>query len=193
MNFRELMNHRREILRNLANRSFDLTPDGKVLIPSMAIQIGGGLFSDVNGLDQRFDDNIIPTIGMNHILDVVLHGAAQIGTWYVAAFKNNLAPTSALTGANFNATLDEITEYAETTRPAYAEAAASGGATDNSASKASFSINASVNNWGAALLSSSVKEDGTDLCLAAIKYAAVRALVNGDVLNLQYGIAGTST
>lgn len=193
MNFREMMKHRREILRALANNHFDLAPDGKVLIPSMGLQIGGGFTHSVNGRDERFDDNLLPTLGLNHVLNVVLHGTAQIATWYVAPFKNNSAPGAGLTGANFNTDLDELTEYAETTRPAYVEAAAAGGAITNSASKAAFTINAPVNNWGAALLSSSVKEDGTDLCLAAVKYAAVRPLVAADILNLQYGLTGTST
>lgn len=190
---KDLMKHRREFLRALANRAFEQMPDGRILFPKAQIMVGGGLLSSVNGRDERFDDNLLPTAGLNHMLDVVLHAGTQIATWYLAPFKNNVSPTSALTGANFNATLDELTEYDEATRQAYVEAAASGGVTTNSASKAEFTINASVNNWGAALLSSSTKEDGSDTLLAAVKYAAVRALVDDDVLSLRYDLTGTST
>lgn len=192
MHFREMMQHRREILRNLANNHYEKMPDGRILVPSMGMAFGGGVETDVNGRDVRFDGNLLPTEGLDHAMNVILHGGAQVGTWYVAPFVLNSAPNASLTAATFDSTLQELTEYNESTRQAYVESASSGGSISNAASKAQFSINATVNNWGLVLISDSTKEGVTGTLLAAIKYAAVRALQNGDILGAQYTLAGSS-
>lgn len=190
---KELLQHRREVLRALANHHYEEVGSKGLLFPRMGIYVGGGFHTDVNGKDQRFDDNIVVTTGLNKMLDVMLHNDTQVATWYVAPFVLNVAPTAGLTGATFDSTLQELTEYNEATRPAYVEAAAAGGITTNAASKATFTINGTVNNWGLAILSTSTKEDTVGLLFAAVKYAAVRALQSADVLSGQYAVTLTSS
>lgn len=190
----QLLRHRAEVIRLLANKQYEEGPQG-LFFPAMGLTIGGAMETAVNGGDIRNDHNIVVTEGLNYILDVALHDATKFGTWYVALFGNNVAPALNLTAATFEATLDELTAYSEAARPAFVEAATTGGVITNAASKAVFTINGPLANWGAALLSDSAKESvasGQKL-LAAVKYAAVRNLIAGDIFSVQYSLTATSS
>lgn len=137
--------------------------------------------------------NLIVTEGRNHILDVVLHGSTQVTTWYVALFEGNYTPVAGLTAATFTSAATECTAYDEATRVPYVEAAASGGVTTNSASKAVFTINASKTIYGAALLSASAKSSTSGTCLAAARFSSSRAVVDDDEISLSYSITLTAS
>jgi hypothetical protein len=199
MSFQDVLRHRRGFLQDLRNHHYEVTEGGLLVFPRHGLCIGGAFTHEVHrqgeSLGIATDDNIVVTEGLNYILNSALHDDPKVGTWYCSLFATNSSPVAGLTAADYNATLNEITEYDETTRPAYVEAAAAGGIITNSASKAQFTINATVNNWGAALLSDSAKESAAagQKLLAAVKYAAVRALQAGDILSLQYSLTATST
>lgn len=192
--FPQLLRHRAEVIRLLANKQYEVGPQG-LFFPAMGLTIGGAMETDVNGRDFRTDHNLVVTEGLNYILDAALHDAAKVGTWYVSLFGTNSAPAANLTAATYDATLSELVAYDEAARPAFVEGATAGGVLNNAASKAVFTINANIANWGAALLSDSAKEStaaGQKL-LAAVKYAAVRNLQAGDIFSVQYGLVATGS
>lgn len=194
----DLIRHRAEVARAIRNHDYDITPEGMYLPKQKAIV--GGVFEVThrrNGdmLAREAGPNLLPTQGLNHMLDVTLHGSAQITPWYVALFSGNVTPGATLTGATFAAVTTEFTNYAETTRVAYDEAAASGGVTDNTASRSIFTINGAGGTvYGGALLSASAKgaAGASDICLAAARFSTSRAVVSGDELAVRYTITLTS-
>lgn len=196
---KDVLRHRREFLRALANHHYEVMPNGDLLFPGPRTKIGGSFDIEVRRqgvlLVPSIEENLVVTEGLNYLLGVGLHDETKIGTWYCSLFKDNVAPSAGLVAADYDTTLNELTEYDETTRPAWVEAAASGGVISNSASKAQFTINATVNNWGAALLSDSAKESAAagQKLFAAVRYAAVRALQSGDILSLQYSLTASSS
>lgn len=194
-----LHRHRGEILRALANHHYEVAPNGFLLLPGIGA-IGGSFEHEVIRNGERLgavaiDGNAVCVEGLNYLLDVGLRDQAKIGTWYASLFSNNVTPSSALLAADYDTTCAEITAYDEATRPAYVPAAAASGVMNNSAAKAQFTINGTVSNWGAALLSDSAKESAVvgQKLFAAVKYAAVRNLVAADLLNLQYSVTLAST
>jgi hypothetical protein len=194
----DLMRHRGEFARAIRNRKFEISPAG-ILFPQQGV-LAAGVFDtehrrggDLIGRD--ISPNIIPTEGLNHILDAIVGGASQVDPWYVALFKGNVTPGATLTGASFAGTCTEATEYDETTRVAYVDAAAADGIMSNSASRAEFTMNAGITVYGGALLSASAKSDATagTKCLAASKFSASRAVVDDDELAVKYTLTLTSS
>ena len=132
----DILRHRAEIRRAINNRRYEMTPGGGILVPSMGAHIGGVFETWINGHDHQVDPNIIPTASLNHILDVVCHGTAQVTTWYVTPFEGDVTPGASYTAANFTSNTTEFTDYDESTRVAWVEAAASAGVTTTSRSRA---------------------------------------------------------
>jgi hypothetical protein len=194
----DLQKHSREFATALRNHQYEVSDEG-ILFPKQRAFISGVYTHTVNGQDERIDSNIVVTEGMNHMLDVVLHGTTAVATWYFGLFSANVTPVNTWTAANFTANATEITSntegYSETTRQAFVEAAASAGSTNNTASKAAFTIitATSVTVWGAGLLSSSVKGGTSGTLLSSAKFSAARTLYNTDVFNVGYTLTLTSS
>ncbi|HED38738.1 MAG TPA: hypothetical protein ENI76_10930 [Ignavibacteria bacterium] len=145
-------------------------------------------------------ENIVVTEGLNHLLDVVLGGVAANDPWYVGIFKGNYTPIATNTAANALGSLGLFTEcqdadYATpaTNRPAYIDAAASGGVMTNTASKAAYTMSATITVYGAFLASSQAKTATTGVLFCAKKFAASRAVISADVLNVTYQLTATSS
>lgn len=182
-----------ELARAIRNRRYEHTEDGRVLFPDQQLFVGGVFRTDVNGKDVRILPNVFTKEGLIYVLSTSFQGKAQTTAFYLAPFLGDVAPDgNALTGANFAATQSEFTAYDEATRvpwvlPTDPITAAS---LDNSASVATFSINADNSTvWGFALLTAAAKSAVTGKCIACFKDATARDnLRNGDKLNIQYAI-----
>lgn len=186
----ELFQRRRELLRQIANKHYEVTPEGVYFEKAQAL-VGGSIIHTLNGQDRRVDHNTFTIEGLNYLFDVGFSRTASAAAFYVAPFSGNVTPASTLTAATFTATLTEATTYAEAARPEYVEAAAASGSTSNSASRAEITANASTTVWGAGILSVSTKSSTSGVCLAAAKFSAVRSLVSGDVLAFDYTLTLT--
>lgn len=193
-----VMRHRGEFARAIANKRYEVS-DAGLLFPLQKVFVGGA-FEDEHRrggdlIGRGLGPNIIPTQGLNHLLDVIAHGTTPINPWNVGLFQTNTNPPANLTGTNFHATLTEFTAYDETTRVAFNEGAAVNGVLDNASNRAVFTINATGTVYGGALLSASAKlaNGAGDLCLAAAKFAASRNVVDDDELAVKYTLTATST
>lgn len=103
--------------------------------------------------------NLVTTLGLNHIVDVVFNGGTQIATWYLALISGT--PTVAAGDTLASAAWTEVTAYSQATRPVWTPGAVSGGSIDNSGSVASFSINANGTTIGGAGLCEDNTKGGT--------------------------------
>lgn len=162
------------------------------------VKIGGFWSIECRGQDgalkwEEHKKNLITNQGLNHILDVVLHGSTQISTWYVAPFSTDTTPLATHTYASPGFT--ESTAYSEANRQEYNEAAASGQSITNSANKARITSIATQTIYGCGLVgggsAASTKGDtaggGTLLC--AVKFSTSRALLSGDTLDITYTLS----
>ena len=167
-----------------------------------ALSAGGvfsvGIIRDGAFLGWQKDKNLVTTVGRNYLLDVSLGGSSATASWYIGMFKNNVTPAAGDTAADLGVKYTELTEYSEATREVWTKnAAASSGAMSNSVARAEFNLTGSVTAYGAFFSSASAKSPNagynTGTLLAATAFSPSRALVNGDVLLVQYDFSVTST
>lgn len=194
----DILKHRGEVLRALANHKYELTDDGGILLQAGINACPMGVF-DVEHrrkgdlIARVAGSNIIPTEGLNHILNTILHGGTQVTTWYVALFEGNVTPGASLTAATYTATTTECTAYDEAARVEYVEGAASGGVIDNASNRAIFTMNATKTVYGGALLSASAKSSTSGTLLAAARFSTSRNVVDNDELSVRYSLTLTSS
>jgi len=94
--------------------------------------------------------NMVVGQGLDHALDVVFKGGTGLATWYVALFEDNHDP---VTGDTYQTPgYTECTAYDEANRPTCTFGAIAAHIVTNSASKASFTMNATKTLYGAALV-----------------------------------------
>jgi hypothetical protein len=156
-----------------------LLPEQKLVLPRK-----GDLFQ----LDAWVAKNIVTDEGLNHILNVQFNGATQVATWYLGTFEGNYTPVAGDTAATFPASATECTAYDEAARPAFVEATSSAKSITNTASPAVFTYNATKTIYGAFLTSIATKSSTAGTLFAAAKFAASRAVVDNDVLNVRYTV-----
>lgn len=157
----------------------------------------GGVFSyelhRVDGSVEKWENhNLVVNQGLNHVLDVALHGTTPVSPWYVGVFEGNYTPLATDTAATFPAAATECTAYTEATRVEYIEAVAASQVTTNSASRAAFTFNATKTIYGAFLSSIATKSATTGTLLAADKAAVAKAVTSGDQLLVTYSITLTA-
>ena len=149
--------------------------------------IKDGVLTDVTE-----DCNIMPTEGMNHLLNVLLKGGSQIGNWYVGIYNGNYTPVLGDTAATFPGTATENTTYVAAQRPAFTAGTVAGGAVDNTASVAEFTSTANATVQGGFIASSAVKGGTTGVLLSAVKFSSSKNFETGSILRVTAGFTLTS-
>ena len=140
-------------------------------------------------IDKWTQGNVLTDEGLDAMLDIMFHASTQITTWYFAIFEDDHTPLITNTYAVPGYT--ESTAYTEAARVAFVEAAASSKSIGNSASKATFTMNASKTIYGASLVgggtdptdNTDTAGGGTLFCSAA--FSAAKPLASTDVLLVQ--------
>lgn len=139
--------------------------------------------------DETFK-NLVVTVGRNHYLDATLKTGNASPAWYVG-LKNTTAAVAGDTMASKGWT--ELTPYSNGTRPTYTVGTISAGSVNNTSSKAVFSVNATATIFGAFLVDNSTKGGTSGILLGAGNFAASRAVLNGDTLNVTVTCSITSS
>jgi len=150
---------------------------------------------DKDGKLKWVDDskNLVVNVGLQYMAGTALDGStARITSWYLglygAASSNNPAAGDTMSS---HAGWTEVTDYTEATRPAatfVAATTANPSVVTNSASKAQFTMNATVT-VGVAFLTSNNTKGGTSGTLFSAKdfnSPGDRSVVSGDVVLVTY-------
>jgi len=163
---------------------------GNILMPEQGIRVGGKFIGQIvrdgHVIDEWEDHNLVVNEGLNHVLDVLFHGATQVTTWYLGVFEGNYTPVATLTAAAVSVAATECTAYDETTRQAYDEAAAASRSITNAASKATFTFNAATTIYGAFLVSASAKSATSGVLFSANRFGTAKTVADDDQLLLTY-------
>ena len=127
--------------------------------------------------------NLVVNQGLNGLLGSTLGAWTQVTSWFIGVTSGHPTVSAADTGSS-HAGWDEFTGYTATERVGYTPAAVSGQSVDNSAAKASFSLNAAGSIGGGFLISVNSKAiDGGSLY--AVGSFALKTLSSGDTLEVQ--------
>lgn len=168
-----------------------------LLLPEKQGLILGGVFQGThlrNGriIEEFEDHNLVTNEGLDALLNIMLHGNTQITAWYIGLFEGNYTPVAGVTAATIVAAATECTAYTQSTRPAYDEAAASSQSITNSASRATFTFNATKTVYGAFLTSLSTKSGTTGTLFSAARFGTAKNVESGDELLLTYTFTAAS-
>ena len=136
--------------------------------------------------------NLVVNVGLQDMNTQYFKGSAYTAAWYIGLYGAGASNTPAAgdTMAS-HAGWTEAVPYSNATRPAATFGTATAldpSVIDNSASPASFSINATATVGGAFLVSNSTKSGTTGILFSASDFTAPgdRSVVSGDTLNVTY-------
>ena len=144
--------------------------------------------------------NTFTTEGMARLLNVQFRAQATDAAIYVGIFKNNVTPALANTAAaclgaagTYGECQDADYDSPATNRPAYTMASTSTAVATNTASKATFVMNASITVYGAFLASSQAKTATTGTLFCGKAFTSSRAVIADDELAVTYQITCTTS
>jgi len=139
-------------------------------------------------------ENIVVDEGLQEFLAVTLMAAPQnTAGFFIGMFKGNYTPVAGDNAANIAANSTESTEYASATRMAWTpNAAIQNNAISNSDNPAIFVANATVDWYGAFLISDATKGGTAGKLIAAAKFPVVRNMLDTDTLHVTYQITANS-
>ena len=147
-------------------------------------------FREGQKLWEDHSPNEVVNQGRQYLLNTGFSGSTAVTTWYVGITRGE--PTSASTDCpTSHAGWTEATECTEAARVEWVEVRSSC-TLSNSASKASYTINASITIGGAFLISDANKasETGSLMCIASFT-GGDQACQSADVLQITYEFGAT--
>lgn len=133
----------------------------------------------------EYAENLIPNAGLNEMLDKFYKGSGYTAAFYVGLMDGTPTPAAGDTMAS-QAGWDELTAYSGSNRPTLVLGSVSGQSVDNSASKASFTIDTNSTVIGGAFLVTDATKGGTaGILISAAAFAAGNKQIDqNDVLNV---------
>lgn len=134
--------------------------------------------------------NLVVNAGLDDVLDKYFKGSA-----YTAAFYVGLKDTGTVAAADTMAShagWATITPYSDANDPALTLGTVSGQSVDNSASKATFNINATDVIYGCFVKDNNTKGGATGLLYGAVDFASSRSVESGDTLNVTVTLTAAS-
>lgn len=137
------------------------------------------------------ESNLVVNVGLQYMAGTALTSTTQITTWYVGLYGAGASNTPAAGDTmSSHAGWTEVTPYtgARPTATFTAATNANPSVVTNSASPASFAINATQTVGGAFLVSNSTAGGSTGTLFSAADFQSPgdRAVVSGDTLNVTY-------
>lgn len=170
--------------------------DGSITT-GQGITAKGEYYDRINGGEWTRTENLIPTEGLAHILNVALGTTPKPASYHLALFSAAAQPAANWTAASFASTASEIVSmtegYSSATRPTWTPVNTSTNSIDNMAAVAKVTMKtaSSLTVQGAAMLTNSSKGGTTGALISASKYAAPRVFQDGDTYEIGYRISLT--
>ena len=137
--------------------------------------------------------NLVVTEGLNDSLDKHFKGSSYTAAWYVGLTDGSPSFAAGDTMSS-HAGWTEADDYSESVRQTLTLGTVSGGSVDNSASKASYSINATATIGGAFLCTDNTKNGTSGTLYGGGAFSGGnRSVVSGDTLNVTVTLSATAS
>ena len=180
----------------MAVNDYTNNEDGSITTKG-GITAKGEYYDRINGGEWTRTENLIPTEGLAHILNVALGTTPKPASYHLALFSAAAQPAANWTAAGFASTASEIVSmtegYSSATRPTWTPANTATNSIDNMAAVAKVTMKtaSSLTVQGAAMLTNSSKGSTAGALISASKYAAPRVFQDGDTYEIGYRISLT--
>lgn len=149
--------------------------------------------ADGNIASEETQCNIIPSDGLTFLARAPFGDATPIQTFYLGLFRGNYIPTFESSALDIPASMNEMVDYSEASRPEW-ERALSGVATmDNLNSKATYTITQDRTIYGAFLVSNASKGSNSGLLLSCVRFASPKQVTAGQTVTLAGGLTYSSS
>lgn len=184
------------LLAAVSAKDYTNNEDGSITT-GQGITAKGEYFDRINGGEWTRTENLIPTEGLAHILNVALGTTPKPASYHLALFSAAAQPAANWTAASFASTASEIVSmtegYSSATRPTWTPANTATNSIDNMAAVAKVTMKtaSSLTVQGAAMLTNSSKGSTAGALISASKYAAPRVFQDGDTYEIGYRISLT--
>ncbi len=184
------------LLAAVSAKDYTNNEDGSITT-GQGITAKGEYYDRINGGEWTRTENLIPTEGLAHILNVALGTTPKPASYHLALFSAAAQPAANWTAASFASTASEIVSmtegYSAATRPTWTPANTATNSIDNMAAVAKVTMKtaSSLTVQGAAMLTNSSKGGTTGVLISASKYAAPRVFQDGDTYEIGYRISLT--
>jgi len=139
---------------------------------------------------RELNDNLIVTVGLNALLTEFFKGSSYTATWGVGLKSTGTA--LAADTMSSHSSWAENTTYSESVRQTIVLGTPSSGSVDNSASKATFSINGTTSIFGAFLANSTTKGGTSGILYGVVDFGSSRAVISGDTLEITVTLTAAS-
>ena len=139
---------------------------------------------------RELNDNLIVTVGLNSLLTEYFKGSSYTAAWYIG-LKSTGTALAADTMSSHSSWAVNVT-YSESVRQTLTLGTPSAGSVDNSASKATFSINGTTTIFGAFLTSSNTKSGTSGTLYGVVDFGSSRAVISGDTLEITVTLTAAS-
>ncbi len=141
--------------------------------------------------------NTVVNVGLDDVLDKYFKGSAYTAAWYVGLTDGTPTVAAGDTMASHAGWVEigaaSPTEYSEANRPTLTLGTVSGQSVDNSASKASYSIQTTVTIGGAFVTTDNTKGGTTGTLYGAAAFTGGdKSAQNGDTLNVTVTLTAAS-
>lgn len=123
-------------------------------------------------IDSRTCKNIIPQVGINHVVGLIRGSAAPISNWYMGIYEGNFVPVSGTTAGNLQADAQECVAYNEATRPEWQDSYDGTQLISNIANRAEFTMNATKRIYGGFICANSAKGSNTGVLLSIARFSS---------------------
>ena len=127
---------------------------------------------------------------MNSLLTEYFKGSSYTAAWYIG-LKSTGTALAADTMSSHSSWAVNVT-YSESVRQTLTLGTPSAGSVDNSASKATFSINGTTTIFGAFLTSSNTKSGTSGTLYGVVDFGSSRAVISGDTLEITETLTAAS-
>ena len=184
------------LLAAVSAKDYTSNEDGSITT-GQGITAKGEYYDRINGGEWTRTENLIPTEGLAHILNVALGTTPKPASYHLALFSAAAQPAANWTAASFASTASEIVSmtegYSSATRPTWTPANTATNSIDNMAAVAKVTMKtaSSLTVQGAAMLTNSSKGSTAGALISASKYAAPRIFQDGDTYEIGYRISLT--
>lgn len=184
------------LLAAVSSNDYTSNDDGSITT-GQGITAKGEYFDRINGGEWTRTENLIPTEGLAHILNVALGTTPKPASYHLALFSAAAQPAANWTAASFASTASEIVSmtegYSAATRPTWTPTNTSTNSIDNMAAVAKVTMKtaSSLTVQGAAMLTTSAKGGTTGALISASKYASPRVFQDNDTYEIGYRLSLT--
>lgn len=127
--------------------------------------------------------NLVVNVGLDDLLDKYTKGSGYTAAFYVGLTDGTPTPAAGDTMAS-HAGWSEVVAYSEATREALTLGSVASQSVDNSASKASFTINGTATAGGAFVCTNSTKSGTSGILYSVGAFASDKAVTSGDTLSV---------